>query len=398
MSRRSTRSRSRLRFSEVRIERTSARVGIVSPSITFDVTRMPSGSRPEKAPPTSSSASGLRSPGPYVGARSSSVMPASTAARTVATASACATEPYTPPIPPPPKLSALTAPRRPNDRVSITSPLPYIPPRSERSAQEKPFSPPGTDNLSARVRCQAPGRGGCCACNFRSGRGQDAPKKNVFPASWEWLGQSEPKPMQADRSSWTAWSTCSAGSPPFRAQAATRGHARRPCWTSSPTSACTRSETAPGPRRGATGTTCIAASPRRRPGEPLFFCAHLDTVPPTASAPARRRRRSDPEREPLDRRRRQQGRRGGDAGRDPCRRAQSGCLTPASSSCSRSARSRVWSDRPRSHRRSCTRAADSSSITPGRSAATWPRRPPASWCVRACAGARRTPRSRRRTA
>jgi len=78
------------------------------PSRTLLVTRTPSGTRPFQV--SAITCSQCR----YPGAVSMSVMPPSTTARTVATASARSVRPQISPTPPPPRVRRLTSPNRPS--------------------------------------------------------------------------------------------------------------------------------------------------------------------------------------------------------------------------------------------------------------------------------------------
>src|SRR6185437_6869937 len=87
------------------------------PKLHLLVTRTWLGRCPENASPTTSSAL----PSPYRGARSSRVIPASTAAWTVATHSSNVVAPHSIPRPPPPSVSDETGDKPPNARVCMST-------------------------------------------------------------------------------------------------------------------------------------------------------------------------------------------------------------------------------------------------------------------------------------
>src|SRR5215471_3914710 len=102
-SSRGNRSRARLPSIDCRTSGSISR-GDRLPILHLLVTRTPSGSRPAKASPTTISAL----PSPYRGARSIQLIPAATAACTVATHSSKVVLPHTMPRPPPPSVNIET--------------------------------------------------------------------------------------------------------------------------------------------------------------------------------------------------------------------------------------------------------------------------------------------------
>src|SRR3954451_25261349 len=112
-------------------------------------------------------------------------MPASTAARTVATASVRATVPYTPPTPPPPKLSALTAPRRPNGRVFIIGLRCLVSRRDlasrRRTQRQKNLFPhQWRHDVSRPLAVSSAPTDPPTSVAIRRGRGQDGARKTSF--------------------------------------------------------------------------------------------------------------------------------------------------------------------------------------------------------------------------